>query len=68
MSPLGSSRGNVGPVESLVAVKAMNDFYDDVHSRRGRLESTLCEMKTAGSPAQGEATCLRCRQFAVGNL
>jgi hypothetical protein len=69
MSPLGSWKSNVVPVESLVTLKAMDGFCDDVHHRRqDRPKSAWREMKTAGSPAQNEATCLRCRQFGVGSL
>ena len=50
-------------------MKTIDDFYDDVYFRRtGRTENILCGMKIAGLRAQGEATFLRCRQFATGNF
>lgn len=60
---------NVGRVESLVNVKAANDYYDDVHyQRKGNKGSTLCGLKVAGPAVDREASCLRCRQFADGNF
>jgi hypothetical protein len=51
-------------VESLVAVKTMNDVYDDVYGRRrGRPEGTSCAIKTAGPTAQGVG-----RAFGVANF
>jgi len=56
-------------MESFVKVKALNDFYDDVHCRRqGSGDTTLCGLKTAGRPVEREVTCLRCREFAAGNF
>lgn len=50
-------------------VKALNDYYDDIHYRRElNRETTLCGLKIVDSPTHGDATCLRCRQFATGNF
>lgn len=56
-------------MESYVKVKAISDFYDDVHYRRlNTPETTLCGLRVAGLPVTGEVTCLRCRQFASGDF
>ena len=50
-------------------VKAVSDYYDDIHfQRQGGPDTTLCGLKTAGLPVQGEPTCLRCRQFSTGSF
>jgi len=56
-------------MEDFIKVKAANDFYDDIHYRRhSNPASTLCGLKVDGRRAEGEATCLRCRQFASGDF
>jgi len=59
----------VGAMEQLTRVKAQNDFYDDIHYRRGgSQDTTLCGLKVTGRPVDGEASCMRCREFASGDL
>jgi hypothetical protein len=56
-------------MERLIKVTAANDVAKDVHYRAsGTQDKTLCGMSTAGAVAQGEVTCYRCHQFAVGDL
>jgi len=56
-------------MESLVKVKAANDYYDDVHYQRvGSAGTTLCGLKVTGPATEREPSCLRCRQFADGNF
>ncbi len=56
-------------MEGLVRVKALEDYYDDVHYRRREgADTTLCGLKTRGSPVANEVTCLRCRDFASGDF
>ena len=56
-------------MEQLTKTKAQNDFYDDIHYRRGgSQDTTLCGLKVTGRPVDGEASCMRCREFASGDL
>jgi hypothetical protein len=56
-------------VERFVKVKANNDVDKDVHYRApSNLKATLCGMKIAGLSTEGEVTCYRCHQFAVGDI
>lgn len=56
-------------MESLVKVKAANDYYDDVHYRRSSgTQSTLCGLKVTAVSAEREVSCMRCRQFADGDF
>ena len=62
-------RSKVTSMESLVTVKAANDYYDDVHYQgRANKESTLCGLRVTGRATEREATCLRCREFAAGDF
>ena len=59
----------VVPVERFVKVKANNDVDKDVHYRASNnLKATLCGMQIAGLSTEGEVTCYRCHQFAVGDI
>ena len=64
-----TSLSTVETVEGLVAVKAASDYYDDVHYRRLRAQTTtLCGLSVRGDPVTREASCLRCREFAAGDF
>ncbi len=59
----------VVPVERFVKVKANNDVDKDVHYRApSNLKATLCGMQIAELSADGEVTCFRCHQFAIGDI
>ena len=56
-------------MDELIRTKATNDYYDDVHYQRpSGTDSTLCGLKFTGPKVKGEATCVRCRQFAAGDF
>gem|GEM_PF-5645604 len=59
----------VGPMEKLTKVKAHADYDDAVHYRRhDNHDTTLCGLRIKEGAVTAEASCLRCRSFALGDF
>lgn len=58
----------VGRMERLEKFMAVNDVDGDVHYvRTSNTRATLCGLVPAAS-SNGEVTCYRCHEFALGNI